>query len=410
MAPFWSGDRWLRLNVSLQVHPKCPKRHSITKRALAKNLTKNASYLCLYCSRRSKFSGRGNPNSKYQLREDFLDEIDTEEKAYILGLFASDGTLPKGALSIDLHRRDEQILFEVRAILYEGSHVPKIKPKKETLMSLTISNRAMAETVRSHLKCGTKKADNIKFPELSPYLRPAFVRGVFDGDGHVKKKRMECGITTSSLTFRESLLLVSQEWEIPGRFEVNDKICWSGLNALDFLGKIYDKSNIHLNRKRDLYLSWCHWRPGHGGRPALRQGAKFTRCRSAAVYPSKTRVSDSGHDLTLVEKIKQIGLLSFYGTGLKVQPPDGFYFDMIARSSLQKRGYMLANAVGIIDRAYRGEIIAGLFKFDPDAPDLELPARVLQLVPRPIEHFSLVEVEDLDQTSRGTGGFGSTGR
>jgi dUTPase len=50
-----------------------------------------------------------------------------------------------------------------------------------------------------------------------------------------------------------------------------------------------------------------------------------------------------------------------------------------------------------------------MIKIDPAASDLPLPARIVQLVPRPIVHFEVVESDELDDTRRGNGGFGSTG-
>ena len=70
---------------------------------------------------------------------------------------------------------------------------------------------------------------------------------------------------------------------------------------------------------------------------------------------------------------------------------------------------MLANSVGVIDRAYTGEILVPLIKLDPNAPDLALPARIVQIIPRPIIAAEIVEVDDFDTTLRGDGGFGSTG-
>ena len=97
-----------------------------------------------------------------------------------------------------------------------------------------------------------------------------------------------------------------------------------------------------------------------------------------------------------------------YGTGLSVQPPTGFYFDLVPRSSITKKGYILANNVGIIDQGYTGEIMVPLPKIDPDAPDLELPCKIVQLIPRRWYNFTGVDASDLTQTTRGEGGFGST--
>ena len=70
---------------------------------------------------------------------------------------------------------------------------------------------------------------------------------------------------------------------------------------------------------------------------------------------------------------------------------------------------MLANNVGVIDRGYTGEIMIALIKVDDSAPDLELPCRIAQMIPRRIAHVNFVEVNDIEQTTRNDGGFGSTG-
>lgn len=134
----------------------------------------------------------------------------------------------------------------------------------------------------------------------------------------------------------------------------------------------------------------------------------YTKLSELAVRPSKSRASDSGYDLTLISIIKQVGDVTFYGTGITVKPPTGFYLDLVPRSSLSKQGYMLANSTGIIDNTYRGEIIVALRKFS-GFKDLELPAKVVQIIPRKRYHFDVVEASNIDKTSRNDGGFGSTG-
>jgi dUTP pyrophosphatase len=141
----------------------------------------------------------------------------------------------------------------------------------------------------------------------------------------------------------------------------------------------------------------------------LKPEFSYQLLRVEAVAPFKARVSDSGYDLTVIRRVKQHGTVTLFGTGLSVRPPYGWYFDVVPRSSIIKSGYLSANSVGVIDRSYRGEIMVPLLKIDPDAPDLELPARVAQMIPRPIVHLSPIARETLNSTQRGTGGFGSTG-
>lgn len=136
----------------------------------------------------------------------------------------------------------------------------------------------------------------------------------------------------------------------------------------------------------------------------------YTKLRQDAVAPSKARATDSGYDLTILEAGKTVGDVTFYHTGISVEPPMGYYFDVVPRSSISKTGYMLANSVGIIDNTYRGELLVALRKVDPTAADLELPMRIAQLIPRRIDHFDLIEVPTLSSTERGDRGFGSSGK
>jgi deoxyuridine 5'-triphosphate nucleotidohydrolase len=147
---------------------------------------------------------------------------------------------------------------------------------------------------------------------------------------------------------------------------------------------------------------------------------EYVKLQTDAVPPSKSRSSDSGFDLTAIRIVKEVrnielnsdipaGKVVLYGTGIAVAPPHGWYFDLVPRSSVIKTGYLLANNVGVIDQAYRGEIMIALYKYDPSAPDLELPCRIAQIIPRPIMHMEAVEVKELISTERGEGGFGSSG-
>jgi len=179
---------------------------------------------------------------------------------------------------------------------------------------------------------------------------------------------------------------------------------------LDFLGKLYDSASISLTRKRDLYLDWCTWVPATNVKVPAHPLFKWNRILPSAVPPSKEYASDSGFDLTLLERTKKHGAVEFYRTGIRIQPAFGWYFDLVPRSSISKSGYMLANSVGIIDRAYVGEVLVPLIKIDPNAPDLPLPSRLVQIIPRQIVAAQLVEVDELESTARGDGGFGSTNR
>lgn len=136
---------------------------------------------------------------------------------------------------------------------------------------------------------------------------------------------------------------------------------------------------------------------------------QYIKTHKDAVTPTKSHNTDSGFDLTLIEETKRYGDVVLYNTGIKVQPPKGYYFDMVPRSSISKTGYMLANSIGIIDQSYQGNLYVALRKVDKNMPDLKLPCRLAQIILRKVIDIEGVEVESFEKKSkRGDGGFGST--
>jgi dUTP pyrophosphatase len=133
------------------------------------------------------------------------------------------------------------------------------------------------------------------------------------------------------------------------------------------------------------------------------------KTRSDAIIPSKSRATDEGYDLTLISVDKVISKMTTrYDTGIKTQPPPGYHLELLPRSSLSNSGYILANSVGLIDCPFRGSLKVVLTKIDPDMPDLTLPFKCMQMVLRKNIHFLVDEVTEIDDTARGSGGFGST--
>ena len=98
-------------------------------------------------------------------------------------------------------------------------------------------------------------------------------------------------------------------------------------------------------------------------------------------------------------------------TGLSMELPKGFGGFIFARSGLAtKRGLAPANKVGVIDADYRGEVMVSLYN-QSDAPQrIENGERIAQLVILEVPQVEFLETEELSDTLRGTGGFGSTGK
>ena len=136
----------------------------------------------------------------------------------------------------------------------------------------------------------------------------------------------------------------------------------------------------------------------------------FKRTSNNAIVPTKAFPTEVGFDLTAVSVHSELdnGVV-LYNTGIVVRPPDGYYTEIVPRSSIIKTGWMLANNVGIIDGSYRGNLLIALVPTSDRSVPLELPFCKCQLILRKFEDAELEEVSDLDSTERGSGGFGSTG-
>lgn len=98
------------------------------------------------------------------------------------------------------------------------------------------------------------------------------------------------------------------------------------------------------------------------------------------------------------------------GTGIAMEIPNGYFGAIFARSGMAtKRGLRPANCVGVIDSDYRGEIIVPLHNDTDKCETIRDGDRIAQMVIMPYLGVKLNEVEELDNTERGAGGFGSTG-
>lgn len=149
------------------------------------------------------------------------------------------------------------------------------------------------------------------------------------------------------------------------------------------------------------------------GRVRIANSAQVKLLQPNAEAPYKEHKSDAGWDLTLISRTDSraednFQQVNMFDTGVCVVPPLNYHFELVARSSLHKCGYMLANGVGIIDPEYTGEIKVALYKFK-ECDDIELPFRGVQLILRRTNYAPMDVVKSIADTQRGNNGFGSTG-
>ena len=138
---------------------------------------------------------------------------------------------------------------------------------------------------------------------------------------------------------------------------------------------------------------------------------KIKKLHPNAVKPKYAKESDAGMDLVATEIISNTTFQVTYGIGLAIEIPDGMVGLIFPLSSIRNTELTLSNSVGVIDAGYRGELQATFNKLNGfESVAYKVGDRVAQIVivPHPIVQF--VEVDELSESKRGDGGFGSTGK
>lgn len=136
------------------------------------------------------------------------------------------------------------------------------------------------------------------------------------------------------------------------------------------------------------------------------------KLRSDAILPTRGSKDAAGADLYAAETtVIPAGGTALIHTGLAMEIPVGYGGFIFARSGLAtKRGLAPANKVGVVDADYRGEIMVSLYNQSASEQTVEKGERIAQMVLLPFLAADFTETETLSETSRGAGGFGSTGR
>lgn len=141
---------------------------------------------------------------------------------------------------------------------------------------------------------------------------------------------------------------------------------------------------------------------------------RVKKLSAKAILPTYGSAEAAGADLyaCLDESVTiQPGETAWIPTGLALEVPKGCAGLIYARSSMGvKRGLAPANKVGVIDSDYRGEIRVVLLNHGKDPQTVAHGERVAQMLITPVLTPAYTEVEELDDTQRGQGGFGSTGK
>jgi dUTP pyrophosphatase len=326
-----------------------------------------------------------------ELNHSLFKNIDSENKAYTLGWIFGLGIVSDKEIVIGSNNED---------------YLPIIKSMRDfvcpqliidTLLmsfSFTIKSEEMAKDALFHFNNINQFIDSIK-----EEYKCVFIRGIFDSCGTINYS--SCFISSCR---NEILFFLDDFFGTDSCIFDDGKCTWKGSNCLDFLAKIYKNATIYYKSNYDSFITIANSSTILNTLPRF----KWARTIPNAPAPEKNRFSDSGYDLHIIKKIKVVGGVHYYDTGIQVQPENGYYFDLVGRSSISKTGWMLANNIGIIDISYIGTIIVALVKVDPSAHEITLPCRLVQLIPRRLILMEPIEVESLEKTERGDKGFGSS--
>jgi deoxyuridine 5'-triphosphate nucleotidohydrolase len=290
-------------------------------------------------------------------------------------------------------------------------------------LELTITSQKIKEEIASH----TLKSIDDNCCDLTDYITKCYVEDINKCNQFVKAyiEKYGCIINDNlNITFYNDKMAdcISKLYDIPHNMlkGINNLVIqYKGVNMIDLLGMLYS------NYDCPYYNNYIYTYNNRDGTsiPTI----KVFKVDERAVIPSKSRYSDTGYDLTIISEYKRLTSNTvIYDTGIQLEIPNGYYVEIVPRSSISRSGYILANNVGIIDQGYRGNLYIALTKINDETPDLtdltewRLPWKCCQMIVKK-QIYSRLVITDvvaeraendgflIEKSSRGTGAFGSTG-
>lgn len=249
--------------------------NSITCYHLGRKYGIKGENISLLLRRRGIEIRKNPPNKKYNFNHSFFKKINTESKAYFLGLLYADGCIymKNNCVSIGLQEKDKYILESfIKELGYTGKlTVEKLSnknPNHQDSYRLSLYSKSMCEDL-INLGCVPKKSLVIKFPtskQVPEYLMRHFIRGYFDGDGciYIGTKGPSISLISTNnfcigiKDFIKDKLNIDSYIRTPSVYKNKDsvtKILFIGgkINVYKFGRWLYNHSNFYLKRKYDKY-------------------------------------------------------------------------------------------------------------------------------------------------------------
>jgi deoxyuridine 5'-triphosphate nucleotidohydrolase len=371
--------------------------------------------------------------------EDYFNVIDTPLKAYIIGLIAFNKTDEENNINVEIKLNNvKEYDNNMRYVSYgyykdlkdeEKRHYPyfnnidilikhlnkvgNVKYSEQSsingIIELTITSQNIKDDIAKHITLNNSKDTDLSAFITKCYNEDAnkcnqFVRAYIEKYASIIYDNIN--ITFYNDSTADSIIKLYDIPCIRHKNIKNQVILFNSVNMVDLLGMIYS------NYDCPYYNNYIYTYNNRDGKsiPSI----KVFTDDDSAVIPYKSRYSDAGYDLTIIKEFKRLNSNTvIYDTGIKLEIPNGYYVEIVPRSSISRSGYILANNVGIIDQGYRGNLYIALTKINNDCPDLTLPWKCCQMIVKKQIYSKLVLYDssqgNIEESNRGTGAFGSTG-
>lgn len=247
--------------ISLHNQGLSPKEIGEKLECSISNISKRLIKVGIKPIRTEKNRSRKN---RYSINENYFNEINTSEKAYILGLLYADGSVHKDGFYIKM--KDLDILLKVKCALDAEQPVKLVKYDGFEAYLLSISSQKLSKSLIEQ-NCFINKTYTLSFPSIKEEFYSHFIRGFFDGDGHlhVNPKKGSCRIdfTSASTKILEEIRIIigSFSKSLGGLRKENGKsnawhLTFSGEQVNTILDWLYKDATIYMNRKHDKYLNY----------------------------------------------------------------------------------------------------------------------------------------------------------
>ena len=278
----------LKVICDFQTSPFCHKEYKIGKyRIIYNRRNNNGKYRCKLCAINDTHLGyKSHYFKNFKIDHNFFNNIDSEIKAYLLGVIAGDGHISAKQIEIVANSTDEITLK-----LFQTNVAPDVKirdKKASNCKIIKILSRQIVCDLCRHLDIMPgKKSDKISLPKLNKTLMMHFIRGLMDTDGCIdnpftSKYSPRCFYSSTSAK------IIDQVHELYSSKNINSyingiKLYFSGKYAIQFMDSIYNDANYFLPRKKNFYDMWKTWIPYQG----------------TTINPSKRKLRKIEHDTIL---------------------------------------------------------------------------------------------------------------